>query len=563
MRVLCELGANAKVAAGTTPLIGIIATNGDADGMSLILPLGVDVNTDEHGYGTPLHNAAELGHDSVVSILLRHGAKILPTSQKVTPLHCAAKNGHVFTVELLVKAGADLDARDYADNTPMAMAVINGHLKVVELLVKLGANVDVVNSQGRSLVHLAKTWEMIELLVRSGAPLNTKDLEGSTPVIAAINTENFELLEYLARAGAKVDELDKDGFTPLSKAIQNQHIKAIEPLIKAGANVNGVRFQKPPIHLAVQLSTPEVAAELLRFKPNVNAIHNGVTPLFLVAQPKIVKKLVQSGANINYKAQEDIATIHKGESPLHLVARLGTPETVRAMVQNGADIEAQNENGHTPLIMACNNQNFNVYTTLLDLGANINHKDKHGNTVMFHAVEVHNQQIFEDLITRGMDWKAKNNMHQRPLHAAASSGNIEALTKLAKLGGDVTEADYAGDMPMHYAVNRQSLPVVKELLRLGAPLEPLNGMGWTPLVLAGFVAPDLIKFFVQQGADINRQDRDGNTPLHLAIIHAGNKEGVKELLKAGADTTIRNKEGLLAADEANNKDYEIASLFEN
>lgn len=104
------------------------------------------------------------------------------------------------------------------------------------------------------------------------------------------------------------------------------------------------------------------------------------------AGPQIISFLVDNGADVNavtYGHHEYLMVSRI--TPLMVATHYGTPETVKALVKEGADLEAVNSRGETALHTACEYGKFKNAKTLLQLGANVNAKDKRGNVPLYTA----------------------------------------------------------------------------------------------------------------------------------------------------------------------------------
>ncbi|KAL8833668.1 MAG: hypothetical protein Q9176_007869 [Flavoplaca citrina] len=102
----------------------------------LLLQNGADVTAQSDGGWTPLHNAAEKGHEDVALLLLEGTADVnATTSSGMTPLHWSARNGHTDLVKLLLRQpGIRVHRKDSFEETPMLGAAQNGHIDIARLL---------------------------------------------------------------------------------------------------------------------------------------------------------------------------------------------------------------------------------------------------------------------------------------------------------------------------------------------------------------------------------------------------------------------------------------------
>ncbi|CAH1251072.1 ANK1 [Branchiostoma lanceolatum] len=150
---------------------------------SALLAAGADVL--DRGIGgltvvgtTPLHLAAENGHQETVSALLAADADVnVLDRQQTTPLHLAAREDHPETVSALLAAGADVNAQDWRQWTSLHLAAENGHHETVSALLTAGADVNVQDCVGRNPLHYATEREhskCVEVLLEHGAVKDIK-----------------------------------------------------------------------------------------------------------------------------------------------------------------------------------------------------------------------------------------------------------------------------------------------------------------------------------------------------------------------------------------------------
>lgn len=246
---------NAKDSRGATPLM-YAAAFGNAQQMKLLLESGADVNTQNTFHATALIWA---GGDAVKSrMLIEHGAGVsVRTQQGQTPLMVAARrNGNADLVRLLLEKGADTKT---PGDTTLIPAAQSGDVDIMRLLIENGANVNCVSPRiGETpLYHAAASGnvEAVRLLLAKGANPNsglknlTRVIGGSTldigigkqtPLMWAAPTGSPKLIRALIDAGANVNAKDIQGMSPLMLAVasENQDLAVVRVLLQSGANVN-------------------------------------------------------------------------------------------------------------------------------------------------------------------------------------------------------------------------------------------------------------------------------------------------------------------------------------
>ena len=254
---------------------------------------------------------------------------------------------------------------------------------------------------------------------------------------------------------------------------------------------------------------------------------------------------------------------------LHQAAEYTTnPTIVRLLLQAGADPNAPDDNGLTPLHRGAENSNPMVVTHLLDAGADLNARDNDGYTALhWAAAQSGNDRVVKALLDRGADPFAESNDGRTPLHSALRyradpsvvsrmldagadqhltplqlsvlQGDVMAVDRLLADGTDPNEADRYGWRPLHFAVPLAGLEAVSALLAAGADVDARTASGATALHLAASQAPvSVVSALLSAGADPNaKEDEGGLTPMHYAV--RSQQEAllpvITSLLEAGAD----------------------------
>ena len=270
------------------------------------------------------------------------------------------------------------------------------------------------------------------------------------------------------------------------------------------------------------------------------------------ATPAEVKALLDRGADPQARDKN-------GWTPLHLAAQFNrNPAVVTLLLDRGADPQARAKGGTTPLHGAAQSTVTlddpavdallpAVVTLLLDRGADPQAQDKDGTTPLHRAAQFNeNPAVVTLLLNRGADPQAPNKSGWTPLHLAARfNENPAVVTLLLNRGADLQARDKNGTTPLHGATPFNDPAVVALLLDRGADLQAQDKDGTTPLHLAAQFNenPAVVALLLDRGADLQAQDKDGTTPLHLAAQFNENPAVVTLLLDRGADPRARDKNG--------------------
>ena len=152
------------------------------------------------------------------------------------------------------------------------------------------------------------------------------------------------------------------------------------------------------------------------------------------------------------------------------------------------------------------------------------------------------------LMLRGVNPNDRDARGRSPLDVALREESAKSLQSLLEYPGlDVNTADENGETPLMLAAIKGRLDWVQTLVKKGARI---NKEGWTPLHYA-CSGPDkgVAAWLLTQGAEIDSRSPNGSTPMMLAARY-GPYDLAEVLLKAGADASLRNEQGLTAADFA-------------
>jgi len=192
---------------------------------------------------------------------------------------------------------------------------------------------------------------------------------------------------------------------------------------------------------------------------------------------------------------------------LMIAASKGYSSEIERLIQKGADIDAETNEGATALIFAVNNNRYAAVKTLLNY-------DPLLNTV------------------------TKNN--ETPLLIAVKNRYFEISEALIRSGADINYADRNGATSLHYASLYGYLEIVDLLLYYDASINLKSKEGTTPLlasIWAGYA--DIADLLIQNGANMESRDNDGFTPFLMATMY-GDTLLMNLLYKKGVDIYVTN-----------------------
>ena len=205
-------------------------------------------------------------------------------------------------------------------------------------------------------------------------------------------------------------------------------------------------------------------------------------------------------------------------------------------------VSATDAAGSTLLHHAAGFGTLDSLTFLLDKGADVNAKNRRGSTPLFWALQ--EEAKVRLLVSRGATIKMRQVEGRSPVYQASLLGNGNAVLRLLlENGGDPNVATLNGLTPLGGASLRGDVDAMRLLIDKGAHIDAKNGAGATALMAAATNGnPHAVRLLLDKGADVNVPSKPGETALGNAA-GAGNAESVKMLLDRGANVNSRNSRG--------------------
>ena len=468
----------------------------------------------------------------------------------------AVKAGDVDAVQSYLSQAGDVNAASPDGTTALMWAIDGQNPEAAAILIEAEADVYTVNRYGMTALHLAARIgdaATIRLLLAAGADANGSLPEGETVLMAAAKSGNPDAVGLLLSGGADVDgslpqgevrifnaadpnaKESWHGQTALMWAAAGGHTEAMRRLIAAGAYLD---------ETSSLIDAPEIEADRRQ---------GG----FVYAQ------------------------IPRGSmTALHLASREGRIESVRTLIEAGADLDATDAEGSTAMILAAVNGYLDIAGLLLESGADPNLADDFGRTVLFVATDMntldinprpppkinskldpvalaklalaHGAEVDVPLKTTLPIWCSQGCQHNpvlaegaTALLRAAMSGDMELIDILLEAGADpsvVTAEQELTELDEEY----ENVPPGKTTALMVAA-----GVGWRDTISRGrdSDAIQAVQTFLDLGGDINQANQAGDTPLHGAALR-GSVAIIEFLVENGADVLATNWRGWTPLDIA-------------
>ncbi|KAF3063043.1 Ankyrin-1 [Trichoderma lentiforme] len=535
---------------------------------------------------TPLLVTAQYSRLDSAKLLIAAGASVTPNDNKelAMPLEIAASYGSSEMTDLLLSHGAPIDAKGLSNQTSLETACVAGNFAAVESLLRYRDFRDYITldlpAQPLMIAVQEGHYKIAEALLRHGADPDFPEQDGQTALWLAVVHEWIDICRLLLAHKADPNLALKDNrITPLISAIINKNMELVKVLIKNGADVNQPLYnQCTPVYMATFGNDIEIVRYLLSHNADPNiASSNGITPLWLAAQQgysEVARLLAEAKADVH-------ATDNSGWTPLHAV--YDTTETVRVLLEYGADMNRMNKKDATPLGLAINSNQVNavklmlseskikpdwsipsmygaiqhavrdgyneVMSLVLEAGANVNLVDDHNASLALWAMSRNDDDMIRTLLEFGPDLSHKDKDGDTALHNIRKTTPLASIRRVVNAGGKLDAMNDDLETPLISAIRACNMEVFDYFMTKPIIVDTLNSPSFSkegaPLHFAcarGTI--DMVKVLIKNGADINYACASAyGTPLIAATRRRGDDSDIAEsiiglLLDEGADSTI-------------------------
>jgi len=433
-------------------------------------------------------------------------------------------------------------------------AAANGKIDAMEHLLQLGGGkhgdtVAVADFEGSTPIHAAAASgesEAVRFCVTHGADVNQTDGEGRTPLYVASEQGHVEACRALEELGADPTIKSLKGLSAVAVAGQAGQVGTIEAYI-ATSKAKGGKFDDE-LKLAIALANAykqQAVVDLLiaaGFDPNAPDVQM-VTPLHRAAgegDTDTIKELLETGAQVGVKDLE-------GMTPIFFAVRGGHLEVAKFLVESNADLDEKRNDGRTVLAMAIEqnkSKDTALVTKLLAMGCEPSTTDVRGITPLHLAVakgDPGGEAIARMLAEAGADLNACRSDSRSVLHQALAAPSVDkADTFLAMLELKANpNIKSSGETCLHFVAAEGRIEEAKLLRKFKANGGESDGNGAGALSRAASAGHTAMVDYLLgfHGVDINAQDSQGGTAL-IEATKANHIAVVKKLVEGKAETEL-------------------------
>ncbi|EKJ75841.1 hypothetical protein FPSE_04021 [Fusarium pseudograminearum CS3096] len=459
---LLQFGVKPNPAKGTTPdgnsYLRAAVGKSHHQCAKLLIDAGEEMTKGSGDINTLLGHAVGWASGEMVQLLLENGARIdEPNSFDEVPLASAVYWG------CFAATKAILSYRDYREyyvdepgKNPVDVAVEHGHYRCLKIVLDHGFSPNIYTSGGDTALRCAAYYgrmDICKLLLQYGAdPDLTPEGAVTTPLIQAVTRGDLDMVKLLVEYKVTIDKGETSVWsrTPMHVAVDSKKPAIVQYLLAQGADPN-VRDSEgvPPIASAVKAGDPDV-----------------------------VQWLVEKGAAMNLtNASNETTLLHEA---------ISRPETLRVLLQHGADITMTNKWSHTALDVAIGSNYLTSVRIILeqardklDLGSESTRR------ALCEAVTSGYTYVVGALLEAGADVNTVN-VNGESLLMLAVKHNRESnmVCMILDYNPNLTMRDDKQNTALHHINKTTRLETVRRIVNSGGKLDAMNDCEGIPFVVA-------------------------------------------------------------------------------
>jgi cytohesin len=542
----------------------LAAGNNRISVVNYLLSRHANINLPTSNGVTPLHTACNHGYSDIIRLLVEAGANVsAEDSQHRDALQWALFSTDTTVFQLLLDNGADFSHLNNQGQTAADAAAFAGKVSFLQFfltrgyplngfgrreevtpmqaawdskrMIHYGIDTDMSGIESNWQWHGAKTFvylleqgaliewlnlacyepwqraiqfdvpELAVMKLNAGFTINTPDSLGRHPLLVCAKFNSASTAKLLIEQGADPNVRGQDGSTPMVSAAQSDAPDVVKLLIDSGISVNSSSAEGTPLLVeALRHGAFRSAEMLLKYAADRRVVDTTETALLTIAVSKsdtgFVARLLSWGFDPNRPCPGK-------QQPLHIAAQSGNGAICKLLIEAGADPNARDINGATPLTYTFTDGEFrrrmDALQTLMKMGANINYQWGGGNT---------------------------------PLKLAVLYQDIEFTRQLLENGAMPNLMDSDGLTALGYCRGDSSVRMAEMLFNFGADTNawaPFNGKALAAAARLRDVK--LLDYLIGKGFTHHlNDDKFKLSPLYLAV-NQGDTAITRRLLQAGAD----------------------------
>lgn len=426
--------------------------------------------------------------------------------------------------------------------TALMYAAGNRDTEIVSELLRHSANVNLRTDSGYSALLYAasgRTPQIVEALLAKGSDVHVHTRDGTTALLAAAKAGQTQNVRLLLAKGEDIHETDMRFHTALSLAAENRHEETIRFLLSQGAderdlypahpsqNVPARRFTSagPSLTIITDGVTLVVPGrQTLRLKSQPFPPVTTAPLLFAAkyASPSLVQFLwPRTDTDVRQQVGWELACTAAASGQIEVMRFLlsrsvpvNPPRNIPSPVRQPGRLRSDYDTGvYTPLHYAAALQAPEIAALLIAHGANVNAEDMSGTTPLLAAVSGSHLATVRLLIEHGANVQAAERISgQNALMRGVSDAKMARL--LLDHGLNPNARDRSGRTAL---MQCYTLPVVALLIERGAEVDVRDSQGNTALLTATrSLQTEIAALLLKHGANANRANRQGETPLSAA-----------------------------------------------
>ena len=228
----------------------------------------------------------------------------------------------------------------------------------------------------------------------------------------------------------------------------------------------------------------------------------------------------------------------------------GHIEVIKKILDFKFDVNMQDGEGVTPLILAVKEGNYEIVTLLLMNGSDVNHKSIY-ETALINAVSQGYKNIIKHLLDNNADVNAQVHGGEAALWTLIRKTDRVLFDLLIDYGADINIKTRFGNTMLMEAVRLDNIKIVRLLIEKGAEINAVDAIGETSLMKAAEAGQTpALRLLLELGADFNKRSKTGETALMKAVSKWRNDDILRLLLDMGADASVVSDLGQTASTRA-------------